>query len=286
MDHTRAPLIVIKPGALGDTLLLAPALRALRESLPDLKITVVGSMPAVGLLKLLGVADAVMAIDRLNLFAPMQNEYNLLRGARVMAFVPLPDCVRQDLQLMAGTAALVACPSRSARSGRHTAEHLHQCLRAIFPEVADITNAPFHCEGGTRLAPEKPYVILAPGAGSDAKRAPMDVFASAARAYCRQGVHPLFIAGEVEMARGLIRQYPHPYLLCVNPALTDLAGLLQGARAVWANDSGPAHLAGMLGARTTVFFGPTDPDIWRPWGPHVFIRRFETMGDNGERQRS
>ncbi len=285
MCHTRVPLIVIKPGALGDTLLLAPALRALREFLPALKITVVGSMPAVGLLKLLGVADAVMAIDRLNLYAPMQNEYDLLRGARVMAFVPLPHCVRQDLQRMAGTAALVVCPSRSARSGQHTAEYLHQCLRAIYPEMTDITNAPFHCKGKTRLAPEKPYVVLAPGAGSDAKRAPMDVFATAAREHYCQGRQPVFIAGEVEMARGLIRQYPRRYLRCVNPALTDLAGLLQGARAVWANDSGPAHLAGMLGARTTVFFGPTDPDVWRPWGPHVFIRRFEAMGDNEERQR-
>jgi ADP-heptose:LPS heptosyltransferase len=54
-----------------------------------------------------------------------------------------------------------------------------------------------------------------------------------------------------------------------------LTGLLSGATAVYANDSGPAHLAGLLGAPTTVFFGPTDPDVWRPWGPRVDIQRFD-----------
>jgi ADP-heptose:LPS heptosyltransferase len=273
MRHAVARLAVIKPGALGDTLLLAPALRALRESLPTLEITVVGSMPAAGLLKHFGVADAVAAIDRLNLYAPMQNEYNLLRGARVMAFVPLDRSVRQGLKCLAGAATVVSYPSRAVQAGQHTAEYLHQCLRAFFPKIPGITNAPFRCQGATRLAHEKPYAILAPGAGSDAKRAPMADFTAAAHAFGRQGLQPVFIAGEVEIARGLIRQYPCQYPCCQNPTLTELAVLLQGASAVLANDSGPAHLAGMLGAATTVFFGPTEPDVWRPWGPRVAIRR-------------
>lgn len=285
MRHASAQLTVIKPGALGDTLLLAPVLRALRESLPALEITIVGSMPAAGLLKLFGVADAVMAIDRFNLYAPTQNEYDLLRGTQVMVFVPLEKCVRKDLKNLAGAAAVVSYPSRTVQSGQHTAEYLHQCLRAFFPEIPDITNAPFRCPEVTCLAREKPYAILAPGAGSEAKRAPMAYFKAAAHAFGRQGLQPVFIAGEVEIARGLIRQYPCQYPCCVNPTLAELAVLLQGASAVLANDSGPAHLAGMLGAATTVFFGPTDPDVWRPWGPRVSIRRMGNLDDDMAYQR-
>ena len=118
------------------------------------------------------------------------------------------------------------------------------------------------------------YAVLAPGAGSAAKRAPMTVFEGIARKLSKQGIHPIFVAGEVEIAQGLIAHYPNPYRCCRNPSLKGLAQLLGGARAAFTNDSGPAHLAGMIGIPTTVFFGPTDPAVWRPWGPQVIIHRF------------
>jgi heptosyltransferase III len=35
------------------------------------------------------------------------------------------------------------------------------------------------------------------------------------------------------------------------------------------NDSGFSHLAGLLGRRAVVLFGPTDPLVWKPLGPRV-----------------
>jgi len=50
------------------------------------------------------------------------------------------------------------------------------------------------------------------------------------------------------------------------PALVDLLG---GARLVVAGDTGPAHIAAVLGVATVSLFGPKDPSVLGPVGPRV-----------------
>ena len=49
------------------------------------------------------------------------------------------------------------------------------------------------------------------------------------------------------------------------------AALLERARIVVANDSGPSHLAAAVGARLITVFGATEPQRTRPWSPRVRI---------------
>ena len=151
---------------------------------------------------------------------------------------------------------------------------LHQCLRELFPQTGELSRLPLTCPVSTPAGITGPYAVFFPGAGRKAKRAPIEVFASLARDMTSKGVTPVFLAGEVEIEQNLVADYPDGYPRIDSPVLEDLAGLLKGAAAVYANDSGPAHLAGLLGTPTTVFFGPTDPAVWRPWGTKVVIRRF------------
>lgn len=274
MPRPTSKLVIIRPGALGDTLLLAPGLRALRASLPEVRVWVVGSAPAIDLLSHLGVADEVIAIDRLNLFAPSAAEQGVMSGAQVLTFMPLDDKAARRLIEIAGAIGIVSRASRAAHPVRHMAVHLHQCLRACFPQIGNLTTAPFHCSGAALDRTAAPYAILAPGAGAAVKRAPMALFRDAARKMAQRDIRPIFVAGEVEIDQGLIQHYPADYRCCLNPDLKQLAVLLQNADAVLANDSGPAHLAGLLGADTTVFFGPSDPAVWQPWGRRVSIVKF------------
>ena len=274
MPWPASKLVIIKPGALGDTLLLAPALRALRASMPELRVTVVGSAPAIDLLIHLGVADEVVAIDRLNLFAPSAAEHGVMSDALVLTFMPLDDEVSRRLVEIARPVRIISRSLRVMHPVRHMAVHLHRCLRACFPQIGNLNMAPFHCSGAKLDRPSAPFAILAPGAGAAAKRAPMALFSDAARKMAHRGIRPIFIAGEVEIDKGVIHHYPAAYPCRLNPDLKQLAVLLQHADAVFANDSGPAHLAGLLGADTTVFFGPSDPAIWKPWGQRVSIVKF------------
>ena len=93
MDTPTEKLVIVKPGALGDTLLLAPALRALREGRPEMEIAVAGSLPAAGLLKYFGLAEAVFDIECLNLYAPARSrsaaQPSASRGRQASTRAPL-----------------------------------------------------------------------------------------------------------------------------------------------------------------------------------------------------
>jgi ADP-heptose:LPS heptosyltransferase len=59
---------------------------------------------------------------------------------------------------------------------------------------------------------------------------------------------------------------------CISQApLTDVLALLSCAAAFVGHDSGITHLAAGLGIKTAAVFGPTNPLVYRPVGPHVNV---------------
>ncbi len=63
--------------------------------------------------------------------------------------------------------------------------------------------------------------------------------------------------------------------------LADLPALLAGARAFVGGDTGPTHLAGLIGAPTVcIFSGVSDARIWRPLGEKVTLIRHLTDCQN------
>ncbi|HOV86370.1 MAG TPA: glycosyltransferase family 9 protein [Syntrophobacteraceae bacterium] len=60
-------------------------------------------------------------------------------------------------------------------------------------------------------------------------------------------------------------------LLAEDLSLSRLAAFLAEARLYCGNDSGASHLAAAVGTPSVVVFGPTDPEVWAPRGPHVHV---------------
>ncbi|MGE0682262.1 MAG: glycosyltransferase family 9 protein, partial [Candidatus Binatia bacterium] len=54
-------------------------------------------------------------------------------------------------------------------------------------------------------------------------------------------------------------------------SLIQVAALLSRAELYLGNDSGVSHLAGAVGARGLVLFGPTQPQKWRPLGGSLSV---------------
>ncbi|MCB9884882.1 MAG: hypothetical protein H6838_05280 [Planctomycetes bacterium] len=101
------------------------------------------------------------------------------------------------------------------------------------------------------------------------------VLAAAALAAAR-GAHAgelRVVLGPVELERDDPRGWPWPVPVSflVGRTPLQLADDLAAADAFVGNDSGATHLAAMLGVPTVAVFGPTDPEVWAPVGPHVRV---------------
>jgi heptosyltransferase-2 len=117
------------------------------------------------------------------------------------------------------------------------------------------------------LAADQPFAILNPGGNNPAKRWPPDRFAAAARHLIEQ--HGLAILingspGEADLARDVVARIgpaPTPVASLAELGVTigSLKGVVQRARIMLTNDTGPRHIAAAFGVPTVALFGPTDP---------------------------
>ena len=112
-------------------------------------------------------------------------------------------------------------------------------------------------------------ILIHPGSGGSTKCWPLANFVKVARALFAIGRPVQFLIGPVEWERlttdhhaALAAEFP----LITRPSPNDLVALLAAAAALIGNDSGPAHLAALVGTPTVSIFGPTDSLLWRPLG--------------------
>ncbi|MBP9024656.1 MAG: hypothetical protein KBH81_00750 [Phycisphaerae bacterium] len=115
-------------------------------------------------------------------------------------------------------------------------------------------------------------VLIHPGSGGREKCWPWENFLAVGRALQRAGSEVCFVLGPVELERQEAANLRavcdnFPVLHCPPPG--DLVAALTAARALIGNDSGPAHLAALLGSPTITIFGPSSPVLWHPLGPEA-----------------
>lgn len=125
-------------------------------------------------------------------------------------------------------------------------------------------------------------IVIHPGGGSPAKCWPLAKFIELAAALKAAGRGVRFVIGEVEQERwpaadiAALREVADVDSLA---SLTDLLDRLKSASTFVGNDSGPGHIAGILGVPTVSLFGSTDPTRWRPIGPKVSVVQAETLNE-------
>jgi len=125
------------------------------------------------------------------------------------------------------------------------------------------------------LGDVKEYILILPSARWSSKRWPPEKFAalisklsiscvitgsSADKEICLKIIKNITERGGERKRKSTIIN------LCGETSLKELAALIEGAKAVVSNDSGPMHIAAALKKPLIALFGPTDPSKTGPYG--------------------
>jgi heptosyltransferase-3 len=279
-----ARTLVIFPGALGDLICAAPAIRALAGRYPDARVELMARAElahfAAG--RIAGIARG-HSIDCREMSAMFRRGGE--RDERARKFFGAFDTIHSffasgDAQFRAtlgaaASAARISFHSFLPDSSGHVAAAYLRSVGALCDDLdASITLLDPDLEAARQVlerAGLEPahYVIILPGSGSSAKNWPPEWFIELAKSV-RTPMRPLVVLGPAEDA--IAHLFAQAGLAVARDLrLETVAALARMAAAFAGNDSGVSHLAAAAGARGIVIFGPTDPVRWRPLGSVTVI---------------
>lgn len=120
------------------------------------------------------------------------------------------------------------------------------------------------------------YAVVSPGASAaqSYKKPPPELLAAACHELGAGGLTCLVVhgPGEENDARRTVEAAGECSRLAPPTDLPTLAALLHRATLFVGGDSGPLHLACAVGCPVLGLYGPTDPEVNRPWGvPHRVV---------------
>jgi ADP-heptose:LPS heptosyltransferase len=299
-------ILVIDFGQLGDVVISLPALRAIRERFPLAQITVAVGKPAAALVEMSGSANAIIAVDRVELrdgFKPVSilKILRMIKDVRRREFDFVIDLHSFSETNLLGF--LSGAPDRlfSRRPGRsldflanfkprpsldrndpnqHLIDRYFEVLLPLgirnpprIPQLsvpADADRAINAILRKSKAEAGVPLVGLFPGAGHASRRWPLERFAQLAEFLIRNDhVRPIVFLGPEERNQLLeIRAVFAPSTVIVHKLSIPQLAAAQARLAVFvSNDTGPAHIAAAVGTPTVILTGR---DIGRD-GPHAFV---------------
>ncbi len=277
-------ILIIRPGAIGDTLLAFPIIQALRKQYADAHITLVGNSAVLSLALESGLVEEAFAYEELRwskLFVAggiQPPDLRALLHNTGMAICWLRDrqgVVEHNLR-EAGVRRIVVAPGRPPAGERiHMVDYLAESIGLPAAESLHNFTLSLH-----RIPPavSQPRVAIHPGSGGEQKCWPVASFAALIEQLWQRNTEVLLLLGPAEHERwnGLQRLLPPPprpalFSLLADAPLMVVAEQIQRCRCYLGNDAGITHLAAILGVPTIVVFGPSDPAVWRPVGPAVKV---------------
>jgi len=272
-------------GALGDTLLLLPALAALRATFPGHTLAVAGAPAALAPARWLGLVDVTLDASAPALAQFWAFTQGVQGNAPTTHTLP-PDIetaivwsanadeIARGLERVGITRVLTA-PAVPTDETPTAAHYLRTLAPLGVTPVPFALHAPPNARAATKhvwqattrlpMGATAPVVLLHPGAGSPTKLWPLAHYRALARRLRDEGVAMVWTAGEAdEVIRARLDDSPEQSYVLPTLDLATLTAVIERAAVVVSGDCSVAHLAALTGVRGVALFGPTNPRVWGP----------------------
>jgi ADP-heptose:LPS heptosyltransferase len=289
-------ICIFLTGGIGDFVSSLPALRKIREGLPESWILLAGNPLWLPLARAGTPVDEVLSVDRLPLHAGFMNDPP--RNHPFRRFLAAFDLIVSwfgDREGQWEKTLRAICPGRLIVQPYHRVHAFEGHVSDFYLEtLKPLGLSSLGTSGDGKVqdphlmdeavlepepskdsrGPEGPFLCLHPGSGSPGKNWPKESFLKVAEGAARRWWLPcVVLLGPAEQDQSLFWSEASGPLLSVREGLPilEVARMLGRATLYLGNDSGISHLAAALGVPVVALFGPTDPDRWAPRGGHVHI---------------
>ena len=301
-------VLIVKPSSLGDVVRCLPVLSGLRRHFNQGHIAWLARPDCAALLECTSGLDEIIHFDRKRYGkiaynpAAAREFINFLRHIRSKRF----DLIL-DLQGLFRSGFISYCSGASVRLGfanaREFAQHFYTHRIAVGTQPEHIVDSYWrfatalgfgHLNKRFEFNPDSTdsdvlqsllspdynstmqIAVLLIGGAHAVKRWPTDSFAQlAAQLHQRYNLTAVLLGAgdqEAQLAQQLATQATTPVVDLVNRTnMQQLKTIINNAKLVIGNDSGPLHVAAALARPVVGLYGPTDPTVVGPYGPRAAV---------------
>jgi len=295
-------ILAVRLDNIGDVIMLGPALRAVKETSPEARLTLLASPAGATAVPLLPwINDVIVCratwqdvgghisfdpereLQLINMLSECKIDAALIfTSFSQTPHVPGYVCYLAGIPLRAGeskefggstlTTELRSAPDQLHQVERNLrlVEHLgfvarDRQLKIDIPEEARAAVPTLLAQAGLNL--HDSFIIIHPGASAQARRYPVERFGFLARLLTRRG-WPVLITGverEAALIEELLEYAPLAHSMIGSTTLAEYSALIEQAALVICNNSLPMHLADALNTPEIILFSGTEyEEQWRP----------------------
>ena len=289
MPGQVARFFLIRPGGIGDAVLLAPAIHRIKNVYPDCRITVLAERRNAGVFSLIPKIDQLYYYDRpAEFWQAVSRKYDVVidteQWHRLSAIVAR--LVRAPMKIGFATnerrRMFTHCLSYShdeyeVCSFKRLLEPLTGVSEQVEPTPPFLTIPPAAAATAEKLLVslnDKPFIIIFPGASIPERRWGADLFRAVADTLTQKGYGIVVVGGTVDQADAQAIASESGLNLAGQTSLAETAALLARSTLLISGDSGVLHIAVGLGVPTVSLFGPGRAHKWAPQSDlHVVINK-------------
>jgi heptosyltransferase-1 len=286
-------ILIVKPSSLGDVVHSLPFLNSVRSCFPKAEIHWVIAKGLEGLLDGNPMVDRLIVINK-DKWKKISRAASTLREVKGLfseighegydLAIDLQGLMRSGVITMASRAGLRIGFSEAREGSRffynkkvrggkdvHAVDRYLKIATALGCELGDpVFPFPLTKKGveeGRELKEEfGDYIVIVPGARWDTKIWPAEYFGRVAAML----PHRCIVVGsgsDRELAERVVSaSRRNAVSFAGRTDITQLIGLMRGAKLAISNDSGPMHIAAAFGVPVVAVFGPTSPGRTGPYG--------------------